>query len=316
MGAYGYRGQLGFGEEAQYGEAAAITKFCEFKSESVKRSIEESFSGNIRATPNELVNQRLQGRTDIAGDLVMEACLNGQGLLWKHALGSVESTKVGVSTAHRHVFTCAEDLPVGLTLEIGRDKRAFTYAGVRIAQLAMRQNDSGALELTWSVKGKSETLAPAPTLATYPATNRLIGVGLDVTFKIGGVTYYPTSFDTTLINHLDEGCYGFGRTRRQLPFMGREVTGSVTVDFDDQTVYDMFVAGTPAALELKYVGNVIEAGFNEEFLVSLPCVLFNGETPNIGGREAIRQVLPFRAVAENAAGQPLQVEIQNTETAI
>ncbi|MDI6872101.1 MAG: phage tail tube protein [Bacillota bacterium] len=316
MPSYGFRGQIGFGEETAWGTpAATISKFMEFKSESIKRAIAEIVSPGIRLTPNELKTQRMQGRTDISGDVVMDAYLLGQGLLWKHALGAVTTQPQGATAAYLHTFTCADDLPVGLTAEIERDARAFKYSGLKVASLRIRQGDDGALELAWEFRGKDELLAASPATPTYPADNKLIGVGLTVIFTIAGVEYHPSNFEVTLTNRLDENCYGFNKTRYALPFMGREVTGTVTIDFDDQTVYDMFVNGTPAALELKYTGATIADTYKEELTITLPVVLFNGETPNIGGKDRINLVLPFRAFADGTT-KPIEVKLQNTETAI
>jgi hypothetical protein len=315
MPSYGFKGQIGFGEEETYGTPATIAKFMEFKNESLKKAIAEIISPGIRLTPNELKTQRMQGRVDIAGDVTMDAYLMGQGLLWKHALGAVNSVQQGAGPAYLHTFTCADDLPVGLTGEIERDARAFKYAGLKIASLRVRQGEDGALELVWGFKGMDETLAASPAAATYPATNKLLGVGLTVSFKIGATAYQPSNFEVNLTNRLDEGRYGFNKTRYGLPFMGREVTGSVTVDFDDQTVYDMFVNGTAAALELKYTGAVIETTYSEELTITLPVVHFNGDTPNIGGKDNIPLVLPFRAFADGST-KPIEVKLQNTETAI
>lgn len=316
---YGFRGQLGIGEESVYGTAVAPSKFMEFRSESIKKTIAEYISAGIRNTPNEQKGQRMQGRVDVGGDITMDAYLNGQGVLWKHALGKVASVQQGTTTAYLHTFSCEDDLLSGpetsLSVEVERDARAFKYSGMRISQLKMKQGDSGALELTWSFKGKDEALVASPTQATYPAPNKMIGLGLDALFTIGGVPYHPSNFEITLTNKFDEGRYGFGRTRYGLPFMGREVTGTVTIDFDDQTVYDMFVNGAPAALQLKYTGSVIDSTYNEELVVSLPTVFFNGDTPNIGGKETINLTLPFRAF-QDGTSKPIEVKLQNAETAI
>lgn len=303
------------GEETAYGTPAVVNKFMEFRSESIKKSIAEYISAGIRNTPNEQKGQRMQGKADIGGDITMDAYLLGQGILWKHALGQVTSAQQGTTAAYLHTFACADDLPQGLTVEVERDTRAFKYSGMRVSSLKMRQGDSGALELTWSLKGKDEALSANPTVATYPSANKLIGVGLAVSFKIGEVEYHPSNFEVTLTNRFDESRYGFGKNRYALPFMGREVSGTVTVDFDDQSVYDMFVNGTAASLELKYTGSTIADTYNEELVVSLPVVFFNGETPNIGGKELINMVLPFRAFSDGAT-KPIEVKIQNAETAI
>jgi hypothetical protein len=315
MPSYGFRGQIGFGEEATYGTPATIAKFMELKSESLKRAIAEYVSPGLRVTPNQLKTQRYQTKEDIGGDVVMDAYLAGQGMLWKHALGAVASVQQGAGPAYLHTFTCTDDLPIGLTAEIERDARAFKYSGLKIASLRIRQGEDGALELTWGFKGKSEALAASPTVATYATSNKLFGVGLTVLLTIGGVTYQPSNFEVNLANALDDKRYGFNKNRYALPFIGREVTGTVSTDFDDQAVYDMFTGGVSAALVMKYTGAIIATTYSEELTITLPVVVFNGETPNIKGKGDIPLVLPFRALADGA-NKPIQVTLQNSETTV
>lgn len=111
-------------------------------------------------------------------------------------------------------------------------------------------------------------------------------------------------------NNLFTGKFQLGdRYRAQLPEQLREVTGSITVEFDDLVMYRKFVNSTDTELEIRCVddgtdGQIGATGVYRQKHIIFPKVKFTGNTPVIGGPDVITMDMAFQSFYDTDDDEP------------
>jgi len=311
MPARGTKLYVGWGQETTWGTPASITNYIPAVSESVRKTIERIVVPSLRNSRSRDLDQVAPGPSRVEGDIVTAIYVKGLLKLFKNALGSGTSTQQGTTAAYLHTFT-PSDLPAGLTVVIGRDVKQFKYSGMKINQLRIEGRENQFLQATWSFVGKDETLEDTVS-PTFPSSNKVFTFWSG-SFTIDGATTPIRSFELTINNNLITDRYFQNQTLYDLYEQTREVTGTFTIDLD-VTQYNKFVSFTPAALVFKAKRDLIATGYYEELTITLPYVIYNGETPTVGGEGIIPHNIPFTAYASGSTPE-ITITIQNTETAI
>ncbi len=298
----GVAAQLGVGEETTYGTPVTPNRFFEFVSESLKLDLERLESRGLRAGTRVLRSDRWRtGRRSVSGDIELEVNSKSQGLLWKHMLGSIATTTPSGATNTRDHTATPGDLPVGLTVQVGRPDvggtvRPFTYHGCKIATWALRASVGEIGLLRLGVVGEDEDTATSLASASYASGDELMTF-VEGSLSIASSTVDVREVEITGDNMLaaDRHRLGSGLIREPVEADMRRYGGRIVAFFPDLTAYNRFVTGTEASLELLFQGSQIEAGFNYETKVTMN-VRFDGETPNVSGPDELDQPLPFVAV--------------------
>lgn len=305
----GLGAQLGLAEEITYGTPVTPATFFEFYTESLKANHNRLESGALRAGNRVLRSDRwARGSIGIAGDFDVDVTNKGMGKLFKHALGGVVTNQpdgAGNPTVYNHTFTPG-DYPVGLTVQVGRPDTAgvaqpFTYHGCRVAswELACAVDEIARFRL--SLVGEDEDTVTALASATYPTNVSLM------TFVEGSLTLAGSAASVRSANVRGENPLASDRRKlgsrlilNPLENALRNYTGTLDAEFVGLTQYDRFVNGTEAALVLLFEGATISTTYKYQVKVTAN-VRFDGETPNVGGTEEIRQPLPFKCVGNTSA---------------
>lgn len=229
-----------------------------------------------------------------------------------------QTSDTAVVTVYDHTFTMAAELPTGLSLEIDRDISAFKYGGCKINTLGFELEHGGFLKMTLGIIGaNSDTgTATTPTLASGALAN----------FSQGVLTYDSdekeiTNFSLSIENNLKDDRYAIQSTsprQRREPLRASRyvITGSFTIEFEDETIYDDFMAATTQALTMVFTGNEMKTNFNYSLTFSLPYVRItpNG-TPMISDYGIINQEVPFQAYADGGHNA-LSITLRNTIASI
>ncbi len=91
--AIGARGQIGFSQEGEWGKKLPTPNFfIEMVNESVVSELGSLVSNALRA--DRAVHKSIRGVESAGGDIAVEVVAEGLGKMFKHALGSVETTRV------------------------------------------------------------------------------------------------------------------------------------------------------------------------------------------------------------------------------
>lgn len=321
----GLSAQLGVAPEVTYGTIVAPTRFFELADggESLKLDADRIESTGLRA------GRRTQhsGRVVInvkgaGGDLNFDVLTKDFGFWLKYCLGKVVTSQPAAGpapTVYDHTGTIDDLTTAGsFTLQVGRPStdgtvRPFTYAGCMVTSWEFSVGVDGLLTLKMTVDAQREDTATALAVASYTA-------GAELHSFVGGlVTLAGSAYD---VNELTlTGTNGLKTDRRfirqsvlkkqPLENAMREFGGNLSAEFGDFTPYNRFVNGTYATLQLKFEGSIIETTYKHTLQIDLPVVRFDGETPNLDGKDVVQQPLPFK-VLDDGTAEPITVLYRTT----
>lgn len=284
---------VGFAEETAYGEATAtFSRYFEFLSESFQRDPTVIESEGIRdGAAYKRQGRWAFGTQRVAGTLEVELNTRGMGVLLKHMMGAIATTGTGPYT---HTATPGELFGKSFRLGIARPdisgtRRFFTYTGLKVGGWTLTANLDEMVRLSLDLFGREERTTDALPTVDYTS------VGVPVPFTtgsltIGGVATPMRSFTLSQENGFnDDSQYTVGSTLRNetREYGLRSMTASADADFTDLTAYNRVVSGAEALMTIV-VANTL----------TITCtVRTNGEAPNVGGIEEIRQPLEFEVLA-------------------
>ena len=317
----GFKKQVGFGEQAALNTKVAATNYLEFTNEDLTKKVAEILSGGITGSAG--VSRRILGAIDISGSIDFELFPEGSiGLILKHVMGSVSTTQPDVGanpTVYEHEFTLADSLPeFGLTIPVNRDIGAIDYFGCKINTLELTAAVNAIMVGKIGVIGVDASSGAALT-TVFPDEDPIVFCKIGL--KIDTVETEVSNFTLSLNNNLRDDRYGIKNScvRQQILRKNkREVTGSINRVYENDDIYNDFIAGTPAVLELKYVGAIIAGGddsYNYTFLLEIPIAYYNSFTPGTGGVEMGDHTVPFR-ILEGAAAKEFKITITNADLSV
>jgi hypothetical protein len=302
--ASGISGQLGVKAESVYGTPVTVDRFYEFVSESIKNDIVQLESRGI-GRGRFLRSDRIRTPyiRGAAGAVELEVLNKDFGLLFQHMLG--ENTVTGASANKTH--TCQPDaaalLGKSLTLQVGRPDIAgtvqpFTYEGVKVTSWELKCAVDEILHLVLDLDAENCLTGTALASAVYTATTE------PFVFTQGAVTVGGAA--TKVKNFSLKGDNGLATDRRFLgnsklePLAAAEmvVDGQLECEFGDLTAYAAWLAGTQAALVLTFTSGTIIPTTAVPFslTITIPKIVYTGETPNVGGPGILQQARPFKAL--------------------
>lgn len=91
---------------------------------------------------------------------------------------------------------------------------------------------------------------------------------------------------------------------------------SLTVDWQDGTLYDKFKTGnTLSSVILDFVGPTIASTYNEEIKFTMPASGWDGDTPNVGGPDVLNYS-PTLDVLDNGVAAPLTIDYVSTDVTL
>ena len=312
--AVGAKGFIGFGPETTWGTAVTPTRYIEFLSEGLKRNQSGVVSNGIQPYRGATAYKK----TTIApgGDIAFEMCPEDVPTLIYNVLGGV--TTSSVTGGYSHVIKPAIDLPTGMTFEIDRDVAYFIYAGGKINTWSMSFSPNEIITGSVGVAAKTETgtMGASGNTATYSSAEPFTGVQAAIT--VNGSAQGVMAADFSVSNDIYEGKYELGQNyRAALIEQKRSVTGKLNIEFDDLTLYDLFVAGTASTLTITLTSDQLITGSTYySMTIAFPKVVYTGETPTMGGPGIILVDCPFTALYTSAASPEIIVTVVNSQCSI
>lgn len=300
---------IGVGEETTWGTAVTPTRFYEALSESVQRekgydeiATIRSFSTRQIITLNDLVK----------GDVEILANYDGIGVLFKHLIGSVDTTGTGPYT---HTFPASTGIPsddrigLGLTLEFRRDgSLVWTYAGAKITGMSHSFGTDQASRMTFSFLAKGETTGSS---ATTPSYSTLLPMApSQVTVKFDGTALDAANAVVTVENPLDEtfllGATNLAKEPDRSDVL--KVTASVEVLFDSFTQYQKFQDDDDVAVE------IVATNGTESLTYTMSKCRITQATPHMAGRERLKATYEITSYYNSTATENLQIELVNNDS--
>lgn len=305
-------------------KATTLTRGIENQTDDVTPNVEFMQSRGMRpatvATPTgRSVAVPRGGQHVITVDLLSESL----GLLFASVASSVATTTPsGATNARLHTFTPTTSGPAkSFTLHAGRAPIGGTvlhhdYLGCMAEQLNLALNPKGlpVLKTTFNYKElDTDAASVTPAYPTAPHVYR----DIDCTVTIDGNGECLKSADFTIPTGLDMERWRICSGGREKPLLNTRVepTGTLAIDYDDDTWHDAWLAGTELEdLVILFTGPEIESGFDNFVRITFPLIQLTGSSPKVGLDMTPEQGLPFR-VLDNGTDPAWTIEYQNAETA-
>lgn len=332
---------IGLKEEVTFGTAVVPDHFPEFTSEDFDWNPTFTKTSGMRVgRVVGAADRRVLTKEEPSGSIELEAYTKGLGILFRAALGTSTSTLI-TGTSYQQLFTptTTDYLPsytvqVGVPPLGGGAASAQTYDGMVCSGFELTVGNTAIPSLKFNFLGQSLSTATAYTAPSYPASMEVFSfVGGSI--KLGGSVTVPTTtalatggtaaanvreVQFTWSNELDGNGWNLGsagqRTRK--PALGERIgTGTLTVEYDSDTLRDAFKNQTDLALVLNFATTTAISGANFPTLqLTIPDIRLDGEMPKPNAGDVITQTIPFTVLDNRTAASPLYVAIVTAETAI
>jgi hypothetical protein len=299
--ATGLISQIMYGEESTWGTRVVPNIAIPLKSETLTKDLARLESEGIIPGFSILsADQWNGGPTTVGGTIQHELHTSGIDVLLKHMFGSQTNTGSGPYT-HVYKPTAGTIDGKGLTIQKGVGSIGsstaipFDFTGCKITEweIACAQGEIAQLGIT--VVGKDCVTGETLATPTYTAAGTKPFKFNHADVSLAGTGNQPVMSLT--IN----GNNGLKTDRRFLSATAggaisepleeglREYGGTMSMEFADLTIYNAFIAGT----ELAFVAT-FDAGAPS--LAIEGNIRYDGETPQIGGREVTPQNVPFKFI--------------------
>ena len=325
---------IGFIEEVTYGTSpGAVTRWPEFLDSPLTWDPTRVQGQGLRvggrvARSGRRVTTGVSG----SGDIEMECTSKGMGLFWKWALGAGTSTLVSAAT-YQQVFTLG-DTPASFVtqegvVEVGGTVDAMTFLGCMIAGFDLTFANEGIVDVKFNLDIRDLTTATgyaAPSYATTPTLFQFAG-GVITTGALTAPTTTALGVGATTVADVTDGTLSVnnnltsvkplgGAGKKAKPTVGlRDITGSLTLDYDSTTFRDAFINDTPMNFVGTWTGTALGVG-NETLQVIVPEIKFDGQLPNPNKTDRISVPMPFRGLDNLTAAQPIWIVCRTADIAL
>jgi len=306
----GLLSQLGWGLEVTPGTAVVATAWADgLRSESLKIEQEWMISQALRAG-RRTQRTRVAGTRKISGNVEVEVSSGSIGMLLRQSVGAEAISGIG---PYNHTFTptTAVEVP-STTVEVGRPSldgtvRRFRYVGAKVDQWELSQDVDEFLIMSVDYMGMTEDLTGAMSTPTYTTVQPFTFV--NATLTLGGSAECFSSLKISGKNNISSTnlvCATDPRAPKVRDPGFHELGGSFEQEFEDMTLYNLFVAGTPATF-----GAIWSAG-STSILEIAGQVMYDGETPNVTGPDVLMQSVPFSFIHATADASAFTATLTNS----
>lgn len=306
---------IGWDEETIWGTPVAPTKFAELVSEDLAANNPQGISEGARNVTDRRIFPNVKSA---GGSFELELFYEGFLRLFEYLMGDAVTAAAGPSLSFKHTFKLQDAQNLGLTIEVERDKVAQRYEGCLISGATFNFASDQITRGNFNVIGQQGREAVTPGTFVAPPDKPVLHTHFSA--EIDDVAVTLLAAELTIEQNLQADKTGVGTEDILKPVRAgkRTVSGTITVDLDDNAHLTKYLAGTLFKLELLHEGTVaIETTFFDEMNFTMTKCFFESHPDNIGGPGPIIVTLPFRAIFDvGATLDALQIEIQNSETAV
>jgi hypothetical protein len=254
----GAGGSVGFALEVTPGTYVAPTKFVPVNSESLKFDSEPNYRRPIRKSAD--VIWALPSDAHVNGDLEMDALEDVVPYFLLCARTSC--VKGGAGPNYTYTFTpTATAIPAKtMSITVVRNGEVFGYTGCVVGSFTFSVSD-GVLMFNCAVVGRDEADQTAPS-ETWPTTVPFGAGSYDIQIPTASTVLDSTEFELQVEDNAEPQfrLKSTGRGAQFIKYGEREVSLSVTRDFETRDDYDAFKAVTATSVTVtaaKTINNSI-----------------------------------------------------------
>ena len=312
----GIAGQFGYKAESSWGTGVTVDRFLPFKSESMTANKARLDSDSIYA--GRLVRDSEQwdaGAIEAGGEITLDVFTTGEGLLWKHALGSVNTTGSG---PYAHAFTPGNLDGLGLTIQIGKPDRGgtvrpwnFVGCKVRDWELTVPAKEAASLKVGFSAKDLDKDGTPALQSWSPPAALARFTWAHATVASIHGSSPKIKSLSIKGVNGIETDRYFLGSDKidEQDEVDLRAYTAEAEIEFASETIFDAFWDGTEADLALTLTRG------SASLAIAGNCRLDgDGASPVVENRGKLTQKIPAVFVGDDSDADAMTITYTTSDS--
>lgn len=319
----GLAAQLGVATETTFGTRNVPDHFYELVSESMKLNKSRTAAKGIR--PGKVVQRSQRFRTtkiDVSGDVNLEVASNTFGLLFYHSLGTKASIADGAG--FKRTYTLGDTFGLSMTVQIGTPDvggtvRVREYTGCKVDNWELSTAMDQVLNMKLGLDGINESTSQTLAIPSWASnTTNEVYYCDEVTLTVGGTPVKCKDFTLTGKNSIKTDRYYIGQDTKgeQIRNAYVDLTGQITPEFNDLTLYNMFVndtVGTSSAIVITATGQKLyDTSKPNKIVITLPAVRYDGTTPNVAGPDVIDNPMPF-TLLDDDTNQPIQVDYYTSD---
>lgn len=316
------------GEESTWGTAnLASPVFVQPTAEALEERKEVRPSNSL---PGSGIHARRGSRRVVTarwgeGSLDLEVTTNRMGRWLKHALGSAPTiAQQGGTAAYLQTHNLGSTLGLGLTVQKQlRDEadaliQKYTMAGTKIVAVEFGQDNRDMLTMKVTLDSKTFESSTAAATRAFTTTKTFHFGQCAVTLN-GTPAVLVDSWNLKFDRRVKTDRFfasSAGRKSEQLLNDFPEITGSLKAEFADPAVIVAdFIADTPKALVIEYIGDIIASSFAETFRITVPAAYFMGSTPKTDGAGLLMFDAPFEGQYDGTNAD-IKIEYMSTDTTV
>ena len=329
---------IGFGVESTFGTSVTPARWLEFTDENLQLNKNIKQGEGLRVSSRVARSARRTIPTyDVTGDVTIEALSKGMGL-WLQALLGAGTANTLTPSGTLQVFTLADVMP-SLTVQRGLPNvsgtvSATTFSGVTCSSAKFQWENADIVKITGSLDGAQMSTGTAYAAPSY-ATGGTLFTFAGATISTGTLTPPTTtalataatpianirSGDLTIDHNLTTDRYNIGGTpggtKARQPVGLRQITGTLTAEYTDNTLRDAIIADTPMSVLLTWVSLTNEVNDTPAALqIALPEVKLDGDLPTSNGGQLITYDCKMTVLDNLSAAQPIWVVYRTSDTAL
>jgi hypothetical protein len=314
---YGWKAQIGVGHEVAWGTPVARTRFIELVDVGGGLGYPLLQPDTFRGRSPKA---NFRGAQLVEGSIASELQYEGWEDFLYHLFGKVATSVV--NAIYQHDFTCDDDtaMPVGLTVEaVYGDAATHLWEGCKVDTGEFSFDIDKIVRASFGVAGQTVS-AGVKTAATYPTAPLIMWH--EVLIKQDAVSKNCISAQVNISN-------GYIRDRRALGSVSvlehapgrREVTGSITADFEDpadwydllasDSEFELIITGTSAT----QIPGSTPADFYD-FILTVPAVKLNTHETPISDAGPIRATMNWQARNDGAGGEIVSLRCTNARSTV
>jgi len=258
---FGRGGFIKIGEETTYGTIAASTpvnnriisaSFQKTQEKERKTHLSQSGAGGFQ-------NGHFEAFLNVGGSIDLPLLYEGSGMLLKASLGAVTTTDLGVSEdpRYQHDYEPASDgeLP---SLSVGLQRGTGSYEvflGCKVASMSISGSAGEEVTASFELIAQDANARGSSTTSSF-GSGRQIFHYESGDLNYNSATYKMKSFELSLDNKLERrNVLGDKKTLEPITNDIREITLSVTLEMEDNALYDAYLAGTQSDVEFAFTNS-------------------------------------------------------------
>ena len=320
----GIGSQLGIAAETTFNTSVTVTRFYEFTSENISYNKKTAVGMGLRAGGQLPRSQRRVVTTfDAGGDITLDLPTKNLGLLLAQAMGSSPSAVTTTTGVYSYSFTLGDVYGRSFTAQVGVPQYGGTVtpktvSGAKIQSFELSVATAGIATGKFTLDAASLTTGTALATASYTAATNLFHFAQGAITLDGSPIANVKDFTLTVDNTLKQDRYNLGASgakAEQVINGFRKVSGKLTAEFTDTTLFTKFYADSNAALVLTFTGAIIALGQSEKLTITIPVAKFNADTPNVPGPGVIDLGMTFD-VYDDGTNAPLTIAYQTSDATL